>query len=49
MNILSTVGGNTDDLENILERIYSFSVNYLYQDEVNPGSYTYKNWYNKYF
>ena len=26
-----------------------FSVNYLYQDEVNPGSYTYKNWYNKYF
>jgi hypothetical protein len=49
MDILSTVGGNTDDLEDILERIYSFSVNYLYQDEVNPGSYTYKNWYNKYF
>jgi hypothetical protein len=49
MDILSTVGGTTDDLEDILERIYSISVNYLYQDEVNPSSYSYKTWFNKYF
>lgn len=45
MDILSTVGGDTNDLENILEHIYSISINRLYQDEITPSTNT-KNWFN---
>ena len=48
MDILSTVGGSTDDLENILEKIYSISINYIYQDDVNSNN-NGKNWYYKSF
>lgn len=45
MSILSTVGGTTDDLEDILERIYTVSINYLYQDEISKSSNSVKTWY----
>ena len=38
MDILSLVSGSTDNLENIIGKIYNMSINYLYQDEVPRGS-----------
>jgi len=52
MDILSLVSGSTDDLEDILSRIYNLSVNYLYQDDIpkNVLSTSLKNtWFNRTF
>jgi len=53
MDILSLVSGDTDDLEDILSRIYNMSANHLYQDDNiprNTNSSSLKNtWFNRTF
>lgn len=52
MDILSLVSGSTDNLENIIGKIYNMSINYLYQDEVprGLGSSAYRDsWFYKSF
>ena len=40
MDILSVVGGTTEDLENVLEAMNNIYINYLYAEDIKPGTST---------